>query len=272
VEGKVIAVASGVRGGVGKSVLSLLIAYLSCKTLRRLREKNYIYFNSERVLLIDLLGGVTKIITSGMKEEEKMKIESPPNLREFITQGNKRSFRIVKIGDVALYLVPWDSNPIEITEDLASEFINLIAFLKKVFGLIVIDFPAFNSHPFYYILMNSDIQIHVYSHERTCVEQIYSSLARVKGSNVIVVLNKDLERYYEWNPVDFLKEAYDISDGDLIRVSLSPYLSLISTKGLQTLQYLEKTRVFSKGEKELRKIGKQIGDLVSVIIDFAISQ
>lgn len=271
-EGKIVAVASGVRGGVGKSVLSLLIAYLACKILKRLREKNYVYFNSERVLLIDLLGGVTKIITSCMKEEDRVKIESPPNLREFITQGNKRSFRIVKIDDVALYLVPWDSNPIEITEDLALKFINLTAFFKKVFGLIVIDFPAFNTAPFYFILENSDIQVHVYSHEKTCVEQIYSSLARVKGSNVVVVLNKDLEKYYEWNPVDFLKEAYSLNDNNLIRVSLSPYLSLISTKGLHILQYLEKARVFSKGERELKKIGKQIGDLVSVIIDLAISQ
>jgi len=268
-KGKIVAVTSGIRGGVGKSLLSLLITYLACKTLRRLKEKNYISF-CDRVLLIDLMGGVTRFITIGMSEEDKSKLESPPNLREFL-QGNRRSFRRIRVNSEEFYLIPWDSNPIELTENSASRFIELMSLLKKVFGLIIVDFPAFNSNPFYYILENTDIQVHVYTHEKVAVEQIYSSLARVRNNNTIVVLNKDVEKYYEWNPVDFLKEAYLLNDSDLIKVNLSPYLSLISLRGLEALKFLERAKIFSKGDRELKRVGKQVGDLVSTIIDLAIS-
>ncbi len=242
--GKIVTLTSGIRGGVGKSLL--------CSTL------GFSLAPDRRILIVDVGGGVTQYFLQNNVE--------PPYARDLAMAGEeailaltlsvlRREGWIIKrrvIEEaVELYLSPEVG---ELSNQEIDGIITAITRFKKYFDFIFLDMPA-ATNPHYYKLLNiTDVEVIVLVPERSFWEMILKTV-EIGAPQVIIVMNKynnqSRSHRESWTIVTkFFNEKYP--GCKLVKVPYDPVLKLVGTYGIEAI--LGKTKLKEETARALLDI------------------
>ena len=251
----IIVITSGIRGGVGKSVIATILAYV-------------LNFLGRYALVVDVGGGSTRYVVDAA---------SPPFTRELGTREDKLSIilrrkftyrieegrlfkRKVEEREVEVYLMP------EIRELDAQEVEGVAAALPEVaqyFDFTIVDMPAVSGAHYWRLLDVADLEVLCLVPERAFYEQILAT-ARTKEP-LIVLLNKFDEKIPGHKEVERgLVKNY--GEDKVLTVPYDPVLEQLGDYGLPILSYVspskETAMAFSKLVAKLEDVREELEEAV----------
>mgnify|MGYP000368431328 CR=1 FL=1 len=219
----IVSVTSGVRGGVGKSVVSLLAAYLL----------NYL---GEAALLVDAGGGCTKYLLDSpdppYTRELPRTYDAIISYRVSIRREKGRFLRRKEVEEKSfdLYFTP---EVRALTPGEVEALVQVVPELDDYFSYVILDLPAISGDHYWTLAELGDTRLIVVTPEKAVYDMVLST--ERLGGNIIPVLNKfdkEIESHKEAQAR--LKEFF----GDLIVVPYDPVLKVLSLRGVSILAYM----------------------------------
>jgi len=223
----IVTISSGIRGGVGKSVLATVLGY----TLNYLESPT---------LVVDVGGGSTRFVLPGDV--------APPYTRDLPRDYNaivqttitlkverRRIFRKPEVEErtVPFYLTP---EVRELSDEEIDEVVGAIPGLEDYFDYVIIDMPAVSNRHYWRFLDVTDVQVVCLVPERAAYEAIIAT-NEVRAPAVIAVMNKfDRERSTHGEALDAVKQYFSRWPGSrVVTVPFDPQLAMVAAYGLEYL-------------------------------------
>ena len=220
-QGLIVSLTSGVRGGVGKSVVGVLLTY----------SLNYL---GHSTLLVDAGGGSTRYVIDAPEPPYTRELSDTYNailsVRFSFKKEKKRLFRkkVEEEKFIDFYLTPEVRH---LKEEEIDKLLVVLPELKDYFDFIVLDLPAISADYYWKLPSASDLNIVVLTPEKTVYEQVFST---VKANWHVIIVNKfDSEIDEHRTALERIKHIAR----DVLALPYDPVLDLLALHGVGLLSY-----------------------------------